>query len=168
MRDPELHFSNHQKLLRVPRRRIQRAVARAFRLAQKPPRQLSLVVVNDREIRRLHREFLGVDRATDVISFPLDDGPSGPGKEFALPLGEVVASAETALREARRRGHPPTFELTLYFVHGVLHLLGHDDHSDAERRAMRAAERRCLAAAGIERDLFPSIGRKICRSGSGR
>jgi len=68
----------------------------------------------------------------------------------------VVASAETAQREGRARAIDPRDELLLYVVHGVLHLLGFDDHAPGDRRRMRAAERRALRAAGITRNLFPS------------
>jgi len=103
---------------------------------------LSLAVVGDGEIRRVHREFLGLDTPTDVLSFALGpaDG-SGPGGLF----GEVVVSSETALREAKRRGLLPEEELALYAIHGALHLVGYDDLDPASRRTMRRAERRYLA-----------------------
>lgn len=104
---------------------------------------LSLAVVGDAAIRGLHREFLGIDTPTDVLSFPL----AGPVGEAALPaplLGEVILSAETAAREAGRRGLPPERELALYAVHGCLHLVGYDDLEAAGRARMRAAERRYL------------------------
>jgi probable rRNA maturation factor len=91
---------------------------------------------------------MGLDRATDVLAFPLADAPGGL-------LGEVVASAETARREAAARGLAPADELLLYVVHGVLHLLGFDDHAAGDRRRMRAAERRALRAAGVTGKLFP-------------
>ena len=144
-----LHIQSHQSHLRAPRKRFEAAIWAAFRLAGKPRRSLSLVLVDDREIRRLHRQFFDLDTVTDVISFPLEDAGE-PGEEL---LGEVVLSAQTAVREASRRRHPRTFEATLYAVHGTLHLLGFDDHEPAERAAMRQAERRCLKAAGIDHDL---------------
>jgi probable rRNA maturation factor len=69
--------------------------------------------------------------------------------EAPVLTGEVVLSVDTARREAARRGHSPYDELLLYAVHGVLHLLGHDDHDPLRRRRMRAAERRALAALGV-------------------
>jgi probable rRNA maturation factor len=147
-----IFISNQQKLLRVPRRRIEQAVTAALKLGRSQHSPVSIVLVNDRQIRRLHREYLGLDSATDVLSFACEDPPAVPRPM----LGEVVVSVQTARREAQRHGHPVTFEVTLYAAHGVLHLLGYDDHATADRRAMRQAERRCLRAAGIARDLFPS------------
>lgn len=148
-----LQISSEQQRLRVPRRRIERAVRAAFRLVGRrrvPP--LSIAVVGDRHIARLHREHLDVAGATDVLSFPLHDLDEALARD--LLLGEVVVSADTAARVAAERGHPPTFELTLYAVHGVLHLLGYDDHRPADQRRMREAEARCLRAAGVARPLW--------------
>lgn len=106
---------------------------------------LSVVFVGDDEIRGLQREFLGTDQATDVISFPLRD-PDDPAHDELL--GEIAVSVETARREAERRDLPLERELTLYALHGLLHLLGYDDLEPAARRRMRRAERKYLAAFG--------------------
>lgn len=100
---------------------------------------LSVAVVDDARIGEIHRRFLGKDGPTDVISFPLKDGVAEglPGDGV---LGELVVSAETARREARRRGLPPERELFLYAVHGALHLAGYDDKTPTQRRAMRRKE----------------------------
>ncbi len=149
-----VRFQSHQSLLRVPRKKVLAAVEQAFRLRRRKLLPVSLVVVDDREIRRLHREFLGKDSVTDVISFPMQERPVRRGELF----GEIVASAQTARRLASELGHSASDELTLYLVHGVLHLLGFDDHDEKNRRIMRRAERQCLAAAGIDRDLFSGRG----------
>ena len=112
---------------------------------------VSLVLVSDRKIRELNRDYAGNNRATDVLSFPLHEGgegPEGPHRE----LGDIVVSVETAARqvgEKQRSGHPQTEtlpeEIALLFVHGVLHLLGHD-HADAgEAQEMLGYEQRIMA-----------------------
>ena len=146
---PALAVSDRQSLVRLPRRKLERAVRAALALKPRRAGPLSVALVADRAIRRLHRDHSGLDTPTDVLSFPLDGSPGGM-------LGEVVASAETARREARSRGHAPGDELLLYVVHGVLHLLGFDDHAPAARKKMRAAERAALRVAGVRRHLFPS------------
>lgn len=105
------------------------------------PAALSFLVVDDRRMQAINREQLGHDYPTDVITFPLEEEP--------VLMGDVVVSAETARREAARRGHPPYHELMLYAVHGVMHLLGYDDHSPEDRRRMRRAERATLKAMGL-------------------
>ena len=99
-----------------------------------------MALVDDREIRRVHREFLDDDTPTDMISFLYE---AGEGAQDG-PFGELVISCETALREARARGLPPRQELERYAIHGALHLLGHDDRTVEGRRRMRALERRYL------------------------
>jgi probable rRNA maturation factor len=64
--------------------------------------------------------------------------------------GEVIASTDTAANAAARVGWPAEDELLLYVVHGMLHLVGHDDHDSASLAVMRAAERQCLAHFGLE------------------
>jgi probable rRNA maturation factor len=76
-------------------------------------------------------------------------GPKARGPAAAGLRGDIVASAETARRVAREVGWQPRHELAYYVIHGLLHLAGYDDHSPADRRAMRARERVLLAAAGL-------------------
>lgn len=118
-------------------------VARAVGVAlgDRPLEALSVAIVDDRRIAELHLEYMGDGRPTDVLTFDLRDDPEAPAIE-----GEIVVSADTAVREALRRGLEPKEELTRYIVHGVLHLLGMDDQTAGDRRRMRRAEDRVLAA----------------------
>ncbi len=105
--------------------------------------KISLAVVDDHCIRRLHAQFLDIDEPTDVLSFPLS--------AHDQPLeGEIVVSAETAARRAQGFGWRPEEELLLYVTHGALHLAGHDDTTPESRLQMRAAERVCLSHFGLE------------------
>ena len=131
--------------------------------------QVSLALTDDETVRQLNREYRGVDRTTDVLSFsfehwghwegdddvprPDDDTPSGwplPEDEPA-PLGEIVVSIPQATRQAEDQGVPLRRELALLIVHGALHLLGHDHYEDEEREAMQALERSALAG------IFPEL-----------
>ena len=148
---------------RVPggRRRLERDLARLADAAARAAGRdvdLSFAVLDDRRMRELNRRTLAHDHPTDVLSFPLASEP--------VLMGEVVLSADTARREALRRGHPPYHEVLLYAVHGVLHLLGHDDHDPARRRRMRAAERRALAALGVGPVFAARPRRRRSRRGS--
>jgi probable rRNA maturation factor len=107
---------------------------------------LSVALVDDEEMRRIHRDFSGIDEPTDVLSFPL----AGAGGVRDGILGEVIVSAETARREARRRGLSPAREVALYAIHGALHLVGCDDKDAGRRRAMRRKEREYLAVWSAE------------------
>jgi probable rRNA maturation factor len=101
-----------------------------------PAGELSLVFLTDEALAALHGTFLDDPSATDVITFP---APPGSGA-----AGDICVSVDRAAAEARRRGCPLTEELTLYLVHGWLHLAGHDDLAPALKRRMRAAEARAL------------------------
>lgn len=103
----------------------------ALGLWQVPAGELSIALVDDEEIARVHDVYLGDDSPTDVITFP------GEEEEFA---GEIVVSAETARRAAREEDTTLAYEISLYLVHGLLHLSGLGDASEEERARMRRAE----------------------------
>src|SRR5271166_5330297 len=96
--------------------------------------EISLAFVDNPTIHALNKRYLQHDEPTDVLSFPLSE-PNA--KRLA---GELVIGVEVALTQAQERGHDVQVELALYVIHGLLHLCGHDDHDDADRRAMRERE----------------------------
>jgi len=116
-----------------------------------PAGELCIALLDEPEHSRLHAEFCGDPSPTDVITFP--------GDASAHWAGDICLSLPCAQREAARRGRPPAAELALYLVHGWLHLAGFDDHAAADRRAMRAAERRLLAGipAALIANAFPTL-----------
>ncbi|GAK56872.1 probable rRNA maturation factor [Candidatus Vecturithrix granuli] len=114
--------------------------------------ELSVALVDDQEMQRLNREYRGIDHSTDVLSFALQEAqePSlipAPSDESDWPimLGDVILSTETTQRQAREHGH--SFERELYFlvIHGILHLIGHDHHTDEEARIMEDLEQTLLS-----------------------
>ena len=100
-------------------------------------RELSVLLVDDSEIRELNRKYLGRDRPTNVLAFPME-GPQ------PFPLGDVVISTETAEREACERGVSLEEEMALLLAHGVLHLIGYDHEGDKEEALMRVKEEEIL------------------------
>jgi probable rRNA maturation factor len=117
------------------------AVIRAVRqaLGDRPVAELNVAIVDDEQIARLHEEYMGDRTATDVLTFDLRDDDAQEAIE-----GEIVVSADTARREAKRRGLDRAEELTRYIIHGVLHLLGMDDSTTQDRQRMRREENRIL------------------------
>lgn len=107
--------------------------------------ELSLSLVRDPAIRKLKRQYFGIDAATDVLSFPAGDFP-GPGPR---PLGDIVISLDTARRAAGDFDSTFEDELSLYLAHGLLHLLGFDHQTPAEARKMERLERKLLGHAGM-------------------
>jgi probable rRNA maturation factor len=110
--------------------------------------ELTVRVAGDRELRRLNREFLGEDRATDVLSFPSGEVSSGY-------LGDVALSWPAVVRQAAEHGHGEDVEAALLVVHGLLHLLGWDHASPREEREMTRLTLACLGRAAI----VPAAGR---------
>ncbi len=100
-------------------------------------RGLSIALVDDAAIAKVHVDFLGVPGPTDVVSFPLEDDQDDL-------IGEVVVSTDTAKREARERGLTFEREVFLYVVHGTLHLCGYDDHAPRDRKVMHARQEELL------------------------
>ncbi len=96
------------------------------------PQDLSIVFVSDAEMARHNEQFHHVTGPTDILTF--DYGTTG----------ELIISVDHAHSQARRYRTKPSRELALYVVHGLLHLAGYDDRTAAQRRKMRAAERRVL------------------------
>lgn len=115
--------------------------------------ELSLAFLTDEALARLHADYLADPAPTDVITFP--------GNPQLGTAGEICVSADAALRSARAAD--VSSEITLYVVHGWLHLAGHDDRAPAPRRAMRRAESRAMAiigsAGGVPRFRFQPSAR---------
>ena len=109
---------------------------------------LSVAFVDNAAIRELSRNYLKNDLATDVLAFPLDEGQTGEPDAEPRMVGEVIVSAERALQEAETRGLAAEAELTLYLVHGILHLAGFDDHCTRDRARMYAREQEIMCGLG--------------------
>ena len=115
--------------------------------------ELSLTLTSDRAMRRLNRKFRGIDSATDVLSFsqieqagaaPPD--PRSVKNSPGLPVGDLVISIDTAIRQAREYRTSPTARLRRLLIHGFLHLIGYDhERSPAAARRMFARERTLAA-----------------------
>lgn len=118
---------------------------RAAHAVQCPPlRELSLALVGDAKMSALHEQFLNIPRPTDVLTFPLDEDESG-----RVTVGEVVICVPEARRRAAKSEGAVRRELLLYALHGMLHLSGFDDRTDAGFRAMHRREDQILTRIGV-------------------
>ena len=136
-------INNDQASLAVDEERLREAVGNVLRAGGIATAEVSMAIVDDPTIHRLNVEFLQHDYPTDVLSFLLER--SGDRLE-----GEIIASADTAIRNAQQYGWSPADELLLYVIHGSLHLIGYDDSTDELQDIMRAAETEQLARFGLE------------------
>lgn len=108
---------------------------------------LSVVLVDDAHMASLHERFAGVSGTTDVLTFDLRDA----GERLNRVEGEVYVCIDVARRQAASRGHTLGDELLLYLLHGVLHLMGYDDHDDEAYAAMHQREDEVLEQIGVGR-----------------
>ena len=115
--------------------------------------EVSVTFTDDEGIRELNRDHRGIDRATDVLSFPLTDfdgGDEPPTDEPAVALGDIVISLERARAQAEEFGHSFEREIAFLCVHSMLHLLGYDHvNSDEEDAEMRRRQSEILNKMGL-------------------
>jgi probable rRNA maturation factor len=137
-----VRIANRQKTLPIDRRRIRRALQAVFRDAGIADARISVAIVDDASIARLHGEFLNDPTPTDVLTFVLEQSPR------ALE-GEIVLSADMARNNAARYRCLACDELLRYVIHGALHLAGYDDATPREQTIMRKRERAYLSQADV-------------------
>jgi probable rRNA maturation factor len=109
--------------------------------------ELSLVLVDDQTMQRLNREYCGIDRSTDVLSFaqqetiaPQEVQPQCADESFPLLLGDVILSIETTQKQAEEFGRSFAQELSFLLIHGILHLLGYNHETDDDAQVMEHLE----------------------------
>lgn len=107
---------------------------------------LTVVLTDDDQLHSLNREYLGVDAATDVLSFPADETDPETGLAY---LGDILISVPRAASQAEAAGHTLEAEAQLLAVHGVLHLMGHDHAEADEKEHMWQAQAEILAQLGL-------------------
>ena len=125
------------------------------------PCEINVLLTNDQGIHQVNLDMRGVDRPTDVLSFPMFDLQPGdkPGEEDEdpdtgrVPLGDMCISLERAQAQAEEYGHSVQRELSYLAVHSVLHLLGYDHMDEGPmKQQMRAREEEILGTLGIVRE----------------
>lgn len=135
------------------------------------PCAVSIRLCGDEEIHEINRDYRGVDRATDVLSFPTVNYPSGVTagaadkllrREYddetdACMLGDLILSVPHVLAQAAEYGHSPEREAAYLIVHGLCHLMGYDHIEEDDKRRMRAMEEKILSAIGQTREGTASV-----------
>jgi probable rRNA maturation factor len=139
----KIKFASPQEVVPIDHPRLKEVARTVLEGEGVTAAAVSLAFVDNATIHRLNKQFLNHDEPTDVISFPL----SGRGAKTLE--GEIVVGAEVARARATELQHDEQHELALYVIHGLLHLCGHDDTTDAAVRRMRARERHYLNLLGL-------------------
>jgi probable rRNA maturation factor len=125
---------------------VSRAIAAVAPLAAEGT--VTVVLTDDTEMRILNNDWRGLDKPTNVLSFPAAPIPeSMPGGE--TQLGDIIIAYETVKREAADEGKPFADHLSHLAIHGYLHLIGYDHDTDARAEIMEGLERKALASLGI-------------------
>jgi len=128
-------IDDRQTIKTLDHERIRSVAKTAVEALDTKEAELSVLLVDDAGIQAMNARYLGRDRPTNVIAFPMKEGDFGdvtPGL-----LGDVVVSVETAVAEAATAGSDMSFMMDFFLVHGILHLFGFDHEGDAaEAEAM--------------------------------
>jgi probable rRNA maturation factor len=131
---------------------IHRAIEAAAEIvdADTADAELAVMLTDDTGIRTLNRNWRGIDKPTNVLSFPALQPVRARGPDDAPPmLGDIAIAYETMRREADEEAKPFEHHLSHLAVHGFLHLVGYDHENNDDAEAMEALEREVLAQLGI-------------------
>ena len=154
-------LENNQEKIEIPGEleelltKAMNIVARNSKLSDNT--EVDITIVTDEEIHVLNRDYRGVDRPTEVLSFALDEGEEEPeilGSEAEHLLGDVIISAERAAAQAEEFGHGLKREIVYLAVHGLLHLLGYDHMVEEDKVVMRAREEATLRELDLSEEFF--------------
>lgn len=113
--------------------------------------EVSITFADNLSIRELNKEYRGIDRPTDVLSFPLEENIAALDSSDLLALGDIVISLERAFEQAQEFGHSFNREVAFLCIHSMLHLLGYDHElGEAEDKDMRQRQREIITSIGLE------------------
>jgi probable rRNA maturation factor len=138
----DVHVFDDQTALKLPSTIVQAIASSVVASEGHTYDEVSIHFVDTQTISELHQHYFNDPAPTDCISFPIDD-PSTVGYKV---LGDIFVCPEVAVEYSQAHGYNPYEEMTLYIVHGLLHLLGYDDIEDPDRALMRSAEQRHIAS----------------------
>lgn len=138
----KIAITNLQKAYPIKKDRVREIVREVLRQEGKDA-ELSIAFVDEEEIKRLNKKFLGKDSSTDVLSFPLET-------KRGWVEGEVIVCVPVALKAARKMRVDVEDEIMLYVVHGLLHLLGYNDIKKKDARIMYSVEKEVLSRFGYK------------------
>ena len=128
---------------------VQRAIEAAAKQAPASAEaaEVAIVLTDDSGIRTLNRDWRGIDKPTNVLSFPAVQTPAG--RAPPRMLGDIAIAYEITRREAESEHKPFAHHLSHLAVHGFLHLIGYDHETDADAEKMENLERSILASLGV-------------------
>jgi probable rRNA maturation factor len=114
-------------------------------------KEIELIITDDATMQELNAEYRGKNNVTDVLSFPME-APFTEQSIFGMPLGSIIIAESLVKNKAEEFGHSTQDELSLLFIHGMLHLLGFDHEND--HGEMRMREKELIEAFGLPQSLI--------------
>jgi probable rRNA maturation factor len=138
-----IHITNSQKNLRFSLASLKKMIPFLLNNLNIHTDELSLHFVSKKKMGIVHEEFFSDPSPTDCMSFPID--PPSESRDFHHVLGEIFVCPQVAVEYALENDLDPYKELTLYIIHGILHLIGYDDIQEVDRKKMRVMEEHCLS-----------------------
>lgn len=124
--------------------------ARAKENLQDTELEFSIIIVDNKRIHEINKEYRGIDRPTDVISFALEDSEDIEIENYRI-LGDIYISIDKVKEQAKAYGHSEKRELAFLAIHGFLHLLGYDHMEPEEEKIMFGKQEEILNGFGITR-----------------
>lgn len=162
----EITFKDLQKKVRPNSPQVLKITKKILHHENVDQAILSVVFVSHQKMRALNKKYLSRDHVTDVLAFDLSE-QSGrnsptphlsdntpPKRNSKVVVGDIVISTDAALKHVSSHQTTLARELTLYVIHGILHLLGYDDHKSADAKKMRKKEKEILDYLGKKVDLI--------------
>ncbi|WP_160034126.1 rRNA maturation RNase YbeY [Paenibacillus sp. An7] len=161
----QLVWNNNQEVVEITEELIgtlEKLLEKAAEMEKITDGEVALTFVTDQEIHELNKEYRGIDRPTDVLSFAMNESIDeeldiiydlGENEAIELPeiLGDIIISVETAIAQSKEYGHSIDREIGFLFVHGFLHLLGYDHQDEASEAEMMGKQEKVLAEVGLSR-----------------
>ncbi len=130
---------------------IEKVINKALEIEGLKKASCSIIIVDNSYIHKLNKEYRGIDRVTDVISFALEDDKSMIIPDEIRLLGDIYISIDKAKEQAEEYGHSLERELCFLSVHGLYHLLGYDHETEEEAEVMFKKQEEVLMEYGITR-----------------
>jgi probable rRNA maturation factor len=142
-----LEIQNNQNKIKINRRKIRAAILKILKILECADKEISINFVDDEKIKQLNKQYLGKNKATNVLSFSLREDEYG--NINSQVLGDIVISVETAQKDAVYGNLTVDQEIDFLIIHGLLHLLGYDHENTTEKEANKMRQK--------ERELFNII-----------
>jgi probable rRNA maturation factor len=144
----EIYINNQQDSAEISETMLENLIKAIFEAGElEQSGELSVTLVDDEEMRKLNLEYRNIDKTTDVLSFPQDEGMEMPVPEdssFVPLIGDIIISVPVAARQAAEAGHSLEKEIMVLMIHGILHLFGYDHDNIYQQIFMQEEEREIL------------------------